>query len=185
MGSGRTRRVLMTPVWLLGAWSQQMQQRRVASKRGRRRRHPTARCSSELAAQRPRPTLRILRGRGDRSMQQRRPETSGVVAGNRGSGLAAGGAAQGRGCPPPATRRHLCPGPLRHGRGGPGLSRTRHAHRPALPERPAAVVHRVSVKGKLAALVPSGPLTVGWRCARGRRGPGRAGGWPARAVLDR
>jgi hypothetical protein len=124
-------------------------------------------------------------GRGDRSMQQRRPETSGVVAGNRGSGLAAGGAAQGRGCPPPATRRHLCPGPLRHGRGGPGLSRTRHPHRPALPERPAAVVHRVSVKGKLAALVPSGPLTVGWRCARGRRGPGRAGGWPARAVLDR
>jgi hypothetical protein len=52
------------------------------------------------------------------------PETSGGVAGNPGeSGLAAGGAAQGRGRPPPATPRHLGPGPLRHGRSGPGLSR--------------------------------------------------------------
>jgi hypothetical protein len=32
---------------------------------------------------------------------------------DRESGLAAGGAGQGRGRPPPATRRHLCPGPLR------------------------------------------------------------------------
>jgi hypothetical protein len=29
------------------------------------------------------------------------------------------------------------------------------------PNEPAPVVHRASVKGKLAALVPSGPLTVG------------------------
>ena len=142
--------------------------------------------SREVPAQ----TQRARRNRqGDGTQRKDRcsggPETSGWSPGTGGSGLAAGGAAQGRGCPPPATRRHLCPGPLRHGRGGPGLSRTRHPHRPALPERPAAVVHRVSVKGKLAALVPSGPLTVGWRCARGRRGPGRAGGWPARAVLDR
>jgi hypothetical protein len=36
-----------------------------------------------------------------------------------------------------------------------------------------------SVKGKLAALVPSGPLTLGRWCAWGRRGPGRAAGWPA------
>src|SRR5215216_6865955 len=53
---------------------------------------------------------------------------SGDLGGGRrepgGSGLAAGGAAQGRGCPPPATRRHLWPGPLRHGRSGPGLSRS-------------------------------------------------------------
>jgi hypothetical protein len=59
-----------------------------------------------------------------------------------GSGLAAGGAGQGRGRPPPATRRHLCPGPLRHGRSGPGLSRIRHAHRPALPEPRRQVVYR-------------------------------------------
>jgi hypothetical protein len=52
---------------------------------------------------------------------------SGDLGGGRrepgGSGLAAGGAGQGRGRPPPATRRHLGPGPLRHGRSGPGLSR--------------------------------------------------------------
>jgi hypothetical protein len=106
------------------------------------------------------------------------PETSGWSPGTGGSDLAAGGAAQGRGCPPPATRRHLCPGPLRHGRSGPGLSRTRHAHRPALP-KPAAVVHRRSVKGTLAALVPSGPLRWGGGALGGRRGPGRAAGWPA------
>ena len=41
----------------------------------------------------------------------RRPR--GWSPGTGGSGLAAGGAAQGRGRPPPATRRHLCPGPLR------------------------------------------------------------------------
>jgi Transposase DDE domain len=40
---------------------------------------------------------------------------------NRRSGLAAGGAAQGRGRPPPATRRHFWPGPLLHGRSGPGF----------------------------------------------------------------
>jgi hypothetical protein len=63
---------------------------------------------------------------------------SGDLGGGRrepgGSGLAAGGAAQGRGRPPPATRRHLRPGPLRHSRSGPGLLGTRHAHRPAIPE---------------------------------------------------
>jgi hypothetical protein len=45
-----------------------------------------------------------------------------------------------------------------------------------LPE-PALVVHRAFVKGKLGALVPSGPLTVGRWFAQGRRGPGRAAGW--------
>jgi hypothetical protein len=74
----------------------------------------------------------------------RRPR--GWSPGTGGSGLAAGGAGQGRGRPPPATRRHLCPGPLRHGRSGPGLSRTRHAHRPALPERTSSRRARVSVK---------------------------------------
>jgi hypothetical protein len=53
-------------------------------------------------------------GSGDLGGGRREPE---------GSGLAAGGAGQGRGRPPPATRRHLGPGPLRHGRSGPGLSR--------------------------------------------------------------
>jgi hypothetical protein len=79
------------------------------------------------------------------------------------------------------TCRHLYPGPLRHGRSGPGLSRTRHAHRPPSPDEPAAVVHRVSVKGKLAALVPSGPLVVGSGVVEGQ-GELLAG---SRAVLGR
>jgi hypothetical protein len=105
-------------------------------------------------------------------------ETSGGVAGNRGAGLAAGGAGQGRGRPPPATRRHLCPGPLRHGRSGPGLSRPGTLIGRPSPNQPAAVVHPRSVKGKLAALVPSGPLTLGGWCAR-RSSRARASCWPA------
>ena len=58
----------------------------------------------------------------DRCSGVRRPR--GWSPGTGGSGLAAGGAGQGRGRPPPATRRHLCPGPLRHCRSGPGLSRS-------------------------------------------------------------
>jgi hypothetical protein len=53
------------------------------------------------------------------------------------------------------------------------------------PNEPAAVVHRVSVKVTLAALVPSGPLTVGRWCARGSS-RARASCWLAsRAVLGR
>lgn len=47
----------------------------------------------------------------------------------------------------------------------------------ARPPEPAPVVHRAFVKGKLGALVPSGPLTVGRWFAQGRRGPRRAAGW--------
>ncbi len=52
-----------------------------------------------------------------------------------------------------------------------------------LPE-PAPVVHRAFVKGKLGALVPSGPLTVGRWFAQGVEGQGEllAG---SRAVLRR
>jgi hypothetical protein len=53
------------------------------------------------------------------------------------------------------------------------------------PNEPAAVVHRVSVKGKLAALVPSGPLTGGRWCAR-ESSRARASCWLAsRAVRGR
>jgi hypothetical protein len=86
-------------------------------------------------------------GRGTGTQRKDRcsggPETSGVVAGNRGgSGLAAGGAGQGRGRPPPATRRHLCSGPLRHGRSGPGLwvAGTRIG-RPSPNQRPSCTVY--------------------------------------------
>jgi hypothetical protein len=85
-------------------------------------------------------------GRGTGTQRKDRgsggPQTSGVVAGTGGSGLAAGGAGQGRGRPPPATHRHLCPGPLRHGRSGPGLVGTRHAYRPALPNQSLRMVYR-------------------------------------------
>jgi hypothetical protein len=90
----------------------------------------------------------------------------GVVAGNRGVRSGRWRCRSGARSPTARDPSAPLPGPLRHGRSGPGLSRTRHAHRPALPE-PAPAVHPLSVKGKLAALVPSGPLTVGRWCAGG------------------
>jgi hypothetical protein len=68
---------------------------------------------------------------------------------------------------------------------GLGLSRPGTLMGRPSPNEPAAVVHRRSVKGKLAALVPSGPLTLGRWCAR-RSSRARASCWLAsRAVLGR
>jgi hypothetical protein len=144
--------------------------------------------SSERFQRRHRGARRNRQGDGDTaegSVFGGGPETSGVVAGNRGAGPAAGGAAQGRGCPPPATRRHLCPGPLRHGRSGPGLLGTRHAHRPALPERTSSRRAPCIRQGQARCARPFGTLDGG-AAVRSGSSRARASCWLAsRAVLHR
>jgi hypothetical protein len=99
----------------------------------------------------------------------------GVVAGNRGARSGRWRCRSGTRSPTACDPSASLPGPLRHGRSGPGLSRTRHAHRPALPE-PAAVVHRRSVN-------PSGILDGG-PVVRSRSSRATASCWLAsRAAL--
>jgi len=86
-----------------------------------------------------------------------------------GVGLAAGGAAQGRGRPPPATRRHLCPGPLRHGRSGPGLwVPGTLIGRPAPNQHPSCTLCPPWASSLRSCL--RDPWRWGRWCARGRRG---------------
>jgi hypothetical protein len=68
----------------------------------------------------------------------RGPEASGVVAGNRGVRSGRWRCRSGARSPTARDPSASLPGPLRHGRSGPGLSGPRHAHRPALPEPAAA-----------------------------------------------
>jgi hypothetical protein len=99
----------------------------------------------------------------------RAPETPGMVAGNRGVGSGRWRCRSGRGRPPPATRRHLRSGPLRHG--GAGLALRVPGTLIGRPPKPVAAGGLPSGRGPLPS--PCRALEVA--CAPGGRRPGPAG----------